>query len=149
MSVDPRLPAWPRVRLGALCFALACVGGGDKLDETGDTGPPPCPYDVASFCAYEFGGDCPTYEEAAAMSCDGYHFDPTGTTGAAPNTTDGHEECRYPIVSCHDASDSNIRTRIYFESSGPGEIHMVDLIWEDEPVCNINAVLSEDTVDCR
>src|SRR5688500_13631980 len=84
-------------------------------EETGST--PECPYDIESFCLYEFGGPCPTYEEAAAMTCNGYHFDTTGA-GTAPSVTDGHEECPDPIVSCKDEDDPNVRTRIYFPGMG-------------------------------
>jgi len=117
--------------------AVACAG--DKPD-TADTALV-CPYDVETFCLFEFGGACPTYEQAAAMTCDGYHFDPTGSTGEAPITTDGHEECPYPIVACHVDYDVNIRTSMFFNGVGDGTIEMIDLIWTDEPVCNFNGVV--------
>ncbi|MDP2307679.1 MAG: hypothetical protein Q8P18_16770 [Pseudomonadota bacterium] len=139
-----RRSAWLLIAL--MACASGCVHSDDKLDDSGDTGTG-CPHDIESFCAFEFGGACPTYEEAAAMTCDGYHFDPTGSAGPAPVATDGYPECPAPKVGCGVYYDINLRTLLFFESMGPGTVYMVDLIWTEEPVCNINGVLG-DNIDC-
>ena len=61
---------------------------------------PACPVDLASFCAYEFGGECPTFDEAAAMSCDDFHFASAGEGDHEPRSGDGDEWCWAAIVLC-------------------------------------------------
>jgi hypothetical protein len=137
------------LRCAAVVLLVGCPGGSEKPEDTSDTAYFPCPHDVASFCAYEFGGDCPTYEEAAAMTCDGYHFDPTGTSGTAPRTGDGSETCMYPSVGCHVDYDPNLETSLYFTSQGAGTLHMVHFTWTDDAVCAMNDVTLGDFIDCR
>lgn len=141
--------AWNRLpSVAVVCGLLAagCPLPDGKDGESSETGLV-CPRDVDSFCEYEFGGACPTFEEAAAMTCDGYHFDPAGKAGEPPTTTDGDEGCSYPIVGCAADDASGQRTALFFTGQGAGTVHMVDLVWVDEPVCTINGVLA-DFIDC-
>lgn len=95
----------------------------------------PCPDDIASFCEYEFGGSCPTYEEAAGMTCEGIHFDPSGGSGTAPTVGDGTDACSRPVVSCSEGGDSNRTTRIYFRDVGASAIEWVHLDWAGDDQC--------------
>jgi hypothetical protein len=102
----------------------------------------PCPQSIESFCAYEFGGPCPTFEEAAAMTCDGYHFDVTGG-GTPPSVSEGGASCSDPIVSCTDPDDPNLRTRMYFFGTGSSKMRVVDLIWPSSDGCTIDTYFGD------
>lgn len=121
------------------CVSLECGEGTEEVDgecvlEEGDI--PECPWDIESFCLYEFGSECPNFAQASAMTCDGYHFDPSGSTGEPPFTSDGGGACSDLTVSCGDDTDPNIRTRIYFEPNGT--FRVVDMIWPDGDPCSRN-----------
>lgn len=118
-----------------------CVGTPKDTDETPRER---CPYgNLEGYCAYEFGGPCPTYEEAAAKFCDLYHFDLTGTSTTPAEATAGGKECSFPAVECHHPTDPNVRTRFFFDDVGSGDAVAVDIIWPDTDDCPANGVAGQ------
>lgn len=116
-----------------LLLATSCLDG--KADSD------PCPYDLVSFCLREFGGPCPTFDEAAAMTCDGYHFDPGGAGADTPNFGDGTKDCPLAAVGCSGDAGTNLRTSLYFSGTGDGLLESAEIWWDDE--CVIVAILGE------
>lgn len=110
--------------------ASACLGEGKPADSE-DSSTPGCPSDLQSFCEYEFGGPCPTFQEAEDMTCDGYHFDTTGSGTPAESFSHPEDECP-PRVVC--MGGPNERTRLYFESTS-GELEGVMAEWPANDAC--------------
>jgi hypothetical protein len=147
MSLRHRGLAGARVLLLAAC-AQGYVQG-DASKDSGTTGERECPQGVEGYCAYEFGGACPTYEEAAVMSCRDYHFDPTGSSGDPVVATDGDEDCSFPLVTCNGDDDPNLRTRFNFDGMGSGGVRAMDIIWPASDACPADLFLPVgDTFPC-
>ncbi|MFN7143518.1 MAG: hypothetical protein ACK4YP_07080 [Myxococcota bacterium] len=91
---------------------------------------PECPLGVDTFCEQYLGGACPTWDEAERWTCDGYRFDPTGTSDqpVEVRTTD-HADTGCPkSISC-DGEDGF--TTLYFEN---GEL-WVSVGWPEDADC--------------
>lgn len=125
-TTSPRV--FPLALLASPVVAIyGCVGAG-KVDDSATAA---CPSDLASFCEYEFGGACPTFDEASEMTCDGYHFDASGGGTPAESRSNPEDECP-PRVMC--MVDSLVRTRLYFEY-GSGRLEGVLAEWPESDAC--------------
>lgn len=128
---------WRTLSCGLL-FA-GCLDGDKAPLDSGETGGPSCPTDLESYCELEFGGPCPTFSEAAALTCDGYHFAPAGEGEAV---SAGEEiDCSQLTVACY--PERNIWSRLWFKPAGRQEMIGADLYWPDDEVCGGTRLLGE------
>lgn len=114
----------------ALAMLAACPGDPEKGFETADTSPS-CPTDLESFCEAELGGACPTLEAASTMTCNDYHFDPTGTSTGSPDVYGPDESCASSSVMCN-SSSSGRYTWLYFTD---GELRWARIEWPETDSC--------------
>lgn len=118
------------MRLTCFVFFLAACSSekGDTAD-TADT----CPDDVASFCATEFGGACPTFTEAVQMTCDDGHFVAPGTTEQYVSAVMEHAGCSMPTAECRSESELSKFTLLYFSPDDEDVLQAVLAHWDGEP----------------
>lgn len=117
------------------CWSIGC-GSAPKDEDTaagGDTAPrAECPQSMEDFCRIEFGGPCPTLEEASEFECDGVHMNAEGV-GYSATVGAPTEECDFARVSCFpDESDSET---ILFFSASTGVLMGVWLDWPGDDPC--------------
>lgn len=129
------------MRRSPLLFMLALVTSACAgTEKEPDTAGPICPMSTEEFCEAEFGGPCPTYDEATALFCDGVHLT-TVDTGKPVLFSDGNTSCDNPQVSCN--PESGVYTRLYFEADGSGRLEAIMADWPETEQCSSYRVFGD------
>jgi hypothetical protein len=102
-----------------------------------DTAPEPlsCDGSVETFCEYEYGGACPTYDDASQWTCDDYQLlpDDSGPEAAGAWWGEREEECAEGSVYCNGADDPNLRTWLFYDRSG--QVSWIVTDWPSDTDC--------------
>lgn len=128
---------WRTLGCGALL--AGCLDGSKMPHDSGETSDHSCATDLTSYCELEFGGPCPTFSEASAMTCEGYHFAPAGE--GEPVSAGEQMDCSELTVTC--SPERNIRSRLWFRSAGEQEMIGAALYWPDDDACGGTRLLGE------